>query len=308
VPAEQLPRPWARSEALAGDASTRRYARVWDGAGRCAILVSYPEAIRAQLARDLAARSWCADHGLRVPALVDWDAASGWAVVEDLGTTDAAAVLATTGVEDRLELAAQALAPLEVLAAVPAAELPAWNPPLDAGRLRWELAGFELWFLRHLRGRRPEPPVTAWLDALAAVVGSHPRRVCHRDYHLNNLFYLPSGEVAVIDFQDVLLGPDTYDAVSLLHERAMPSLISDQERRLLARSWAARTAGTPGWELRWRQVRVQRGLKVLGTFARLLASGRGGYLSWLESLGRELAGELEALAAPPSLPDLLLDW
>jgi aminoglycoside/choline kinase family phosphotransferase len=308
VPAEQLPRPWARSEALAGDASSRRYARVWDGAGESAIFVSYPEAIRAQLARDLAARSWCADHGLRVPALVDSDPACGWAVVEDLGTTDAAAVLAVTGVEERAELAAQALAPLAVLAALPEDELPPWNPPLDAGRLRWELAGFELWFLRHHRGRRPDPAVTAWLDALAAAVGGHPRRVCHRDYHLNNLFFLPSGEVALIDFQDILIGPDTYDAVSLLHERAMPSLVGDEERGLLARSWATRTTAGPDWELRWRQVRVQRGLKVLGTFARLVAAGRGGYVSWLESLGWELAGELEALAAPPSLPGLLLDW
>lgn len=305
---EQLPRPWARSETLAGDASTRRYARVWDGAGRRAILVSYPEAIRAQLARDLAARSWCADHGLRVPALVDCDASRGWAVVEDLGPMDAAAVLGVTAVEERAELAARALAPLEVLAAVPAAELPAWNPPLDAARLRWELAGFELWFLRHLRGRRPDPAVAAWLDSLAATVGSHPRRVCHRDYHLNNLFVLPTREVALIDFQDILLGPDTYDAVSLLHERAMPSLIGDEERRVLAHRWAARTAAAPGWELRWRQVRAQRGLKVLGTFARLLAAGRGGYVSWLESLSRELVGALEALAAPPSLPGLLVDW
>ena len=108
--------------------------------------------------------------------------------------------------------------------------------------------------------------------------------------------------------QEITLGPDTYDAVSLLHERAMPSLIGDEDRRQLARCWAARTAAVPGWELRWRQVRVQRGLKVLGTFARLLAAGRGGYLGWFESLGRELAGELEALAAPPPLAGLLLDW
>jgi aminoglycoside/choline kinase family phosphotransferase len=88
----------------------------------------------------------------------------------------------------------------------------------------------------------------------------------------------------------------------------MPSLIGDEARRQLARSWATRAAAAPGWELRWRQVRAQRGLKVLGTFARLLAAGRGGYAAWLESLARELAGELEALASPPSLPGLLLDW
>ncbi len=308
MPAEQLPRPWVHSEALAGDASTRRYARVWDGAGRSAVLVGYPEAIRGQLARDLAVRSWCGDRGLRVPGLLDCDAARGWAVMEDLGRADAAAALGVRAGEERAELAARTLAPLEVLAAVPAAALPAWNPPLDAVRLRWELAGFELWFCRHHRGRRPDPAVATWLDALAAAVGGHPCRVCHRDYHLNNLFFLPSGEVAVIDFQDILLGPDTYDAVSLLHERAMPHLISREEGSLLARRWAARTAAAPGWELRWRQVRVQRGLKVLGTFARLLAAGRGGYASWLEGLAPELAGELEALAAPPSLPGLLLDW
>ncbi|MBP1620485.1 MAG: aminoglycoside phosphotransferase, partial [Acidobacteria bacterium] len=135
----------------------------------------------------------------------------------------------------------------------------------------------------------------------------HPRRVCHRDYHLNNLYFVATGEVAVIDAQDVLVGPDTYDAVSLLEERAMPELVAADERRRLAGSWATRTAAAAGWERRYRLVRAQRALKVLGTFARLEAAGRTGYTPWMDGLAARLAADAGALELPGVVVDRLLD-
>jgi hypothetical protein len=153
----------------------------------------------------------------------------------------------------------------------------------------------------------PDSALGRWLDDLASEVAAHPRRICHRDYHLNNLFLLPSGEVAVIDAQDALVGPDTYDAVSLLEERAMPELLSDTERVHWRRFWAERTAAAPGWQQRWQRTRTQRALKVLGTFARFAVEGARGYRQWMADLAVTIGPELVSLDAPSVLVDLLLD-
>ena len=180
---------WVRREPLAGDASTRRYFRLTDHHGATAILAEYPADAAAALARDLEVTTWLADRGLRLPTVLGQDLGAGRLVLEDLGAADAEAVLRAAPSDDRERLAARLLAPLEVLAAHEAATLPAWNRPLDAVRLRWELAGFELWFLRHRRGVAPSPAIDRYLDGLAEEVASHPQRICHRDYHLNNLYF-----------------------------------------------------------------------------------------------------------------------
>jgi hypothetical protein len=307
-PARAESQPWVRREPLAGDASTRRYFRLTDHHGATAILAEYPADAAGALARDLEVTAWLADRGLRLPAVLGQDPGTGRVVLEDLGAADAEAVLRAAPPGERERLAARLLAPLEVLAAQPTASLPAWNRPLDAARLRWELSGFELWFVRHRRGVAPIPALDRFLDDLADEVAGHPQRICHRDYHLNNLYFLGAGEVAVIDAQDALVGPDTYDAVSLLEERAMPELLAAGERERLRVAWAGQTSAAAGWERRWPQVRVQRSLKVLGTFARLEAAGRTGYTRWMGSLAARLAADADALALPGAVVDLLLDW
>jgi aminoglycoside/choline kinase family phosphotransferase len=187
-------------------------------------------------------------------------------------------------------------------------DLPAWNPPLDMQRLRWELAGFELWCLRHHLGCAPSSSIGRWLDALAASIAKHPRRVCHRDFHLNNLFFLPNGEVGLIDYQDILIGPDTYDGVSLLGERGVLRLFSEDQRHGIREAWADATGAASGWNERWRLVSLQRGLKVLGTFTRLATAGAPVYEQWVGPLAEEQAAQAAAANAPSELVDLLLDW
>jgi aminoglycoside/choline kinase family phosphotransferase len=304
---EKPPQPWVRELSLPGDASTRRYARVWDESGHSAILVRYPPSDRGRLPRDMQVRSWCAARGVRVPDLFDLDFAAGWAVLEDFGETDAERALAGSPEAYRHVLAQFTFGPLIRLAELDSTALPSWNPPLDEQRMRWELAGFELWFLHHRLGVAPTSPVSRWLDDLANAVGSQPRRVCHRDYHLNNLFFLPDNEIGVIDYQDMLVGPDTYDAVSLLSEREMPMALSAAVRKDLRETWAVVTGAAPGWRDRWQLVRAQRGLKVLGTFARLAVTDDTPYERWLQSLAGEVAPDLAAIDAPSELVDPLLD-
>jgi aminoglycoside/choline kinase family phosphotransferase len=298
---------WRRIERLAGDASTRVYTRLEKPDGQSWILSEYPGESRRLLGRDLEVLNWVAARGLRVPATIEHDLAAGWALLEDLGRVDAATVLASATAEEQRRLLAASLQPLVVLAGIQPDQLPPWNAPLDRARLRWELAGFELWFVRHWRGRSPEPELGEWLDRLAEEIGHHPRRVCHRDYHLNNLFVLAGGEVGVIDIQDILVGPDTYDPVSLLAERDTPRLLDPSLCREWLELWAEITAAAPGWQQRWPLVRMQRGLKVLGTFARLTLGGSSGYRPWMEALAAELAAVSEIEDLPGELSSILVD-
>jgi aminoglycoside/choline kinase family phosphotransferase len=268
-------------------------------------LVRYPSEVRRQFDRDLETRRFCERHGLRVPALYEVDRDAGWAVLEDLGDHDAAATLAATPAADREGLVSALTRPLCALAAIDPRQLPRWNQPLDSSRLRWELAGFELWFVRHRCGRTPSAQLGRWLDRLATTVGSHPQRVCHRDYHLNNLFVLADGSTAAIDFQDVTLGPDTYDLVSLLGERALPRLLAAEGRLKVARTWAENTAATPGWRERSQWTSVQRGLKVIGTFARLELTGTASYGGWLSERCADIWAELDPIGAPDELIEIL---
>lgn len=293
-------------EEIAGDASARRYRRVVLAEGARGVEVAYPPGQEGVLARDLEVRAWLGGRGLRVPSLLAQDVAHGRALLEDFGPQDAAAVLAGRPAAERPPLAARLIEPLCTLAEIEPESLPRWNEPLDERRLRWELAGFELWFLRYGLGTVPPAEVSGWLDWLARRTGAHPGRVCHRDYHLNNLFFLDDGGVGVIDFQDVRLGPDTYDLASLVGERDFPELAGEAGREQVVREWAEVTRPAEGWERRLQETLAQRGLKVLGTFARLVAGGEGRYRRWMDPLCGRTARIVGELGAPRSLVELLL--
>jgi len=297
-----------RTEPIAGDASTRRYDRQWFAEGRTTVLATYPPGSGRSLERDVEVLRWLANRGLRVPSLHEVRLDRGELVLEDFGEEDAEATLRRTEPSRRLDLVERLLQPLGLLANLPLEGLPGDGPRLDEGRLRWELAGFELWFQRTLLGRRPDAETDSWLDRLARAVSLHPLRVCHRDFHLNNLFILPDDSVGVIDVQDLLLGPESYDAVSMVGERAFPELLEAGEATQWAHRWASSTGAAPGWQMRFPEARLQRGLKVLGTFARLAAAGRPGYLKWTYRLSADLAREGEKTPLPQQLRDLLLHW
>lgn len=292
---------------LAGDASARRYARRLRPGAPPVVECRYPPGEADTLERDLAVRSWLADRGLPVPVVLAVDRQRRIVTCEDLGDVDGAAALAAASPSARVVVMTRLLAPLGALATIPVSELPAWNPPLAEPLLRFELTGFELWYLRHHRRVRPPAAVGTWLDELVVAVAGHSRRVCHRDYHLNNLFLDPAGQVRVLDEQDVRPGPDCYDLVSLLWERDAVRLLDDAQRRELVATWADVTGAPPGVSRRVAAVRCQRGLKVLGTFARLVAAGRPQYADWLGPLAHDLAGPLAGVGAPTWLTSLLLD-
>jgi aminoglycoside/choline kinase family phosphotransferase len=271
-------------DVLPGDVGRRRYLRLRLADGRSVIGVFYPPEETDSRRRWNAARSLLKDR-LDVPLLIADDAA-GSQLLEDFGETDLATLLSGSPSERDFWLgrAAGAAATLAGIAD------PGINPPFDAAFFRRELglareAVFDLYLGRPLEGAEREAH-DAWADSLAAEIAAHPRALCHRDFHGNNLFPRENG-VGAIDFQDLRSGPDTYDVASLLWERTTLEWMDEQRAASTIESFVRLRATDPSaFRERFDRVLLQRAWKVCGTFARALAQGRG------EIYRRYLPGEL----------------
>jgi aminoglycoside/choline kinase family phosphotransferase len=115
---------------------------------------------------------------------------------------------------------------------------------------------------------------------------AQPQIVVHRDFHSRNVMRLADGDVAVIDFQDAVVGPLTYDPVSLLKDcyigwsRNRQTQLLDQYRNQLMEAGVIPLISNETLVLWYDLMGLQRHLKVLGQFARLhLRDGRSEYLN-----------------------------
>ncbi len=158
-------------------------------------------------------------------------------------------------------------------------------PPYDESLLRREMALFPEWYLgRHL-GRKPGAALDSVVDALVQSALAQPAVYVHRDYMPRNLM-LSEPNPGVLDFQDAVVGPITYDIVCLMRD----AFLSWEEERVLdwtVRYWeGAKKARLPvaaDFAEFWRAFEwmgLQRHLKVLGIFARLTyRDGKEKYLA-----------------------------
>jgi len=272
--------------ALTGDASTRSFYRVFPPRGASLVAMIYPPRAEVQVTHHARVFLWAARHCLPVPRLRAWSRRV--LLVEDLGSTSVALYLAANQVEAEEAVLATLLSFQRVTASPP-------NPPFDAALLARELRQF----LDHssLPGLAREE-AEAFCDGLAIAIASHPFRLCHRDFHLDNLLVV-NQKVMAVDFQDLRQGPDTYDLVSLLRERWGSTLFSREFPNRAARRLALAT----NWEARFWECAAQRGLKALGTFLKLAQTGRRRYLRLVPEVASNTLQALETLGAPQALRD-----
>ena len=226
--------------------------------------------------------------GAHVPKVKAEDVAQGFLLLEDLGHTTYLQRLDADGakstVADELYLAA-----IDALIAIQRVSASAGLPAYDDALLRRELNLFPEWYVaRHLRAVLEPKDAEILARAFELILANNlaqPRVRVHRDYHSRNLMVsdpLPG----VLDFQDAVHGPITYDLASLLKD----AYIRWDEERVLdwcVRYWEkARKAGLPVGEdfhafyrdFEW--MGVQRHLKVAGIFARLChRDGKERYLA-----------------------------
>ena len=266
---------------VAGDASARRYFRLVAGADSY-IAVEAPPASEKNK-EFLAIRDVLEAAGLCVPALLAVDLQRGFLLLSDLGDRLLLNELKPDTVHGAYGNAMHVLQQLAFAGGCDAN----W-PRYDEALLNEELGRFPDWFVDRLLSV-DAPAETTWqplVDLLTGNALEQPRVLVHRDYHSRNLMPQADGRLAVIDFQDAVIGPVTYDLVSLLRDcyvRWEPSQV-----RAWALAYLAQLQRTGALEnvseaafLRWFDLMgLQRHLRVLGTFARLyLRDGKPGYLA-----------------------------
>jgi hypothetical protein len=321
----------ARREALAGDASTRSYARLHPADGAPLILMDQPpvlespvcpphatDAERMALGYNAAARlaagsiaafvttaAYLRDHGLSAPKVVAFDVAAGLAVLEDLGD----------GLFATLIAGGQAETPLYEAAVDVQVQLHEQRPPdvLEAEGVAWPLLAYDTLALKVATDTFLEwwpqfaglaafsrDAVVEW-DALWAPVwvrGEAGASVfTHRDYHAQNLLWLPQrhgvARVGLLDFQDALRAHPTWDLAHLLQD-ARRDVSVELEASMLNRYLAAR----PGTDREafladYRALAASNAARILGrVFARQALLGRAQYKAFMPRTWRYLERNL----------------
>jgi aminoglycoside/choline kinase family phosphotransferase len=265
------------------DASFRRYFRLGSAAafGKTLIAVDAPPPEKCREFVQVA--GLLAEAGVHVPTVLETDFDAGFMLVTDLGTTSYLSVLDEKNARELMRAAIDALIRFQL------ASREGVLPPFDEAFLRREMELMPEWFVgRHLSHTLTGAERKVLDDTFAVLVQSalaQPQTFMLRDFMPRNLMVCEPNP-GVLDFQDAVIGPITYDAVSLLRD----AFISWEEERVLdwtARYWEkAKRAGLPvaaDFAEFWRAFEwmgLQRHLKVLGIFARInYRDGKPKYLT-----------------------------
>jgi N-acetylmuramate 1-kinase len=279
-------------EALPGDASTRGYFRIFLPGGERLMAAYYPEPAREQIARFVGAYGAISPVA-RVPRILHHGHCA--IVQEDVGDLTLFEILETEPRKGR-ELYHRAIDLLvEFQRSAGGEEI---NPPFIAEDFLRELAMTREFWVEQACGvsdPRRLDRLTGWFAQLSAAISQHPYVLCHRDFHGQNI-HLFNGDIFVIDYQDLRMGPDTYDLASLLRDRGIiRALGTDAEERLIE-YYRERSGGDAGLRKRYAETLLQRSIKIVGTFARQsLARRRHHYLAYIPptlSTIRTCIGEL----------------
>lgn len=291
------PAPFEALAPASSDASFRRYFRLTLAHETLIVMDAPPD--REDCAPFIHVAELFAQAGLQVPRVLRADLAQGFLLLTDLGHTTYLARFTAPDCTPA-EAAQRLQGALGALVSLQRATQPGQLPSYDRSLLQREMDLFSQWYVTHqlqyLLDVTQQKILARSMQLLLDNILAQPVAYVHRDYHSRNLMVLASGTApGVLDFQDAVLGPITYDAVSLLKD-AYVVWSEEQILDALVRYWEqARAAGLPVCadfgefyrDFEW--MGVQRHLKVLGIFSRLYhRDGKAGYLQDLPRVARAL--------------------
>ncbi len=208
---------------LAGDASLRRYYRVWEGHESWVLMLTEP--FEEQGYDFLLVRAYLEKCGVPVPALVCANGAAGAILLEDLSDSTMLHRLGELKGNEK-ELFEEALTLLNHFHSSTAAPgktpVPGFKLAFDEEKLMWEVDfALEHLFGSYLRRKIPEKEFTAMRESFTDIcrrLAAEPRVFTHRDYHSRNIMIPPRGGMVCIDFQDARMGLRAYDLASILRD------------------------------------------------------------------------------------------
>ncbi|MFQ5487143.1 MAG: aminoglycoside phosphotransferase family protein [Gammaproteobacteria bacterium] len=304
---EELALPVQRLSLASGDASFRRYFRVHLEKDTYIAMDAPPD--REDCRPFVRVAAAFAGRGLNVPRILEADLERGLLLLSDFGDRQYLAALDEASAP---RLYGDALAALLRLQAGGGDEEDAALPPYNEALLMQEMALFRDWFLELHLGVMLDAGQLEVLQAafakLAVVALEQPRVWVHRDYHSRNLMVLAKDNPGILDFQDAVLGPVTYDLVSLLRDcyihwpsDRVQAWLAAYHRQAVARGLldGVSLAQLGHW-FDW--MGVQRHLKAVGIFARL--HHRDGKPGYLVDIPRTYGYLLEASARHAGLAEL----
>ena len=288
------------------DASFRRYFRVLHEGASYVVMDAPPEKEDSRPFIRISRMFF--DLGLNVPEVIDENLEQGFLLLSDLGSAPYLDVLNEETVERLYGDALGALATLQACAR-DNASLPAYDQTL----LLNEMELSREWLIGKHLGLSPSDAQTGMIDAAFSLLAENalaqPLVCVHRDYHSRNLMHTGMNNPGILDFQDAVIGPVTYDLVSLLRDCYIDWPRARVEDWVLGYLDLALQSGIlraehddPQQFLRWFDLMgMQRHLKAAGIFARLKhRDGKTGYLQDIpRTLGYvvEVAARYEELAA-----------
>jgi N-acetylmuramate 1-kinase len=282
------------------DASFRRYFRVTRDADTYIVMDAPPA--KEDVGPFVKVAKLLAGIDVNVPLILARDLERGFLLLSDLGSRQYLDALAAPGAADRLY--ADALASLQKMQSADAG-LSRTLPRYDRTLLVNEMQLMPEWFLRRHLGVSVAPHERAMLDrlfeSLVHSAAAQPGCFVHRDYHSRNLLLCAEHNPGVLDFQDAVWGPITYDLASLLKDcyiawppqRVRAWALNYREQLLAA---GVSLPGNAAEFMRWFDLMgLQRHIKVLGIFSRLYY--RDGKPQYLLDLPRVLQYAKDAAAA-----------
>lgn len=296
---EWLGEEWSVSP-LAGDASVRAYYRVAGRDGNTFVLAWYPEEVRPDVRRNLDAHDAVIDHA-RIPRVLQ---RHEFAVLQqDVGDRTLFDILH----EDPAEGVRLYEAAIELLVDFQRAGVREVNPRFTAEFFANELAMTREFFVEKLM-ETPQSISESLINPfrkLAEKVASHEYVLCHRDFHGQNI-HLFNDQLYVIDFQDMRMGPDTYDLASLLRDRGVGEILGDDTEEELIERYRELRGADEGLRTRYFETLLQRSLKILGTFSRQpLERGKMHYLDFIPATLHSVQRCLDELPDYAEIAELL---
>ncbi len=288
-------------EVASSDASFRRYFRVHQHDHSRIVMDAPPE--HEDIDSFVRIAEFLSRTGTHVPRIFAKNLEQGFLLLSDLGNTSYLSALNEQSADALYRAAIDEIIKMQ-LAPTADIELASY----DDEKLLAELRLFPDWFIQKHLSLTPPPELNAVFELLIANASEQPQYFVHRDYHSRNLMLGADNEVGVIDFQDAVIGPVTYDLVSLLRDCYIEwpqnkldnwlSYYFEQavENQLL-------TGDDRSEFIRWFDLMgLQRHLKVLGIFCRLnYRDGKAGYMN---DLPLTLKYVLQVTARYPELAPL----
>lgn len=299
---------------LAGDASFRKYFRLHRGSDR-AVLMDAPPA-KESVASFIKIAAYLHEAGYSAPRLLATSEREGLLLLEDLGDDLYTAVLGgrlalsgTVTEQAMYDAAVDVLVDWQARAERQNAALPL--PHYGREPLLNEASLFADWYLPQVAGaaeaqRLCEEYLDLWRTLLEKAAPAC-RQFVHRDFHVDNLLWLPERKgakrVGLLDFQDALFGHPAYDLVSLLEDarRDVPAAVAEGA---YARYLRQTDCDAEEFGLAYALLGAQRNSKIIGIFVRLaVRDGKSLYLPFLPRVWRHLERDVAHPALRP-----LADW